>query len=318
MNTSSLRRALAFQTCGLLAAMALGCTAEIDDADDDVELAEDVDASESGVNGGCPNGGITVFEDANYEGRAHSFCAGSIVDLSQQHGGLNANESWNDKISSVRAFGTYDRSIRLRVYQDANYVGSFSRFPHTFVKNNGIASFDWYSENDHMSSLKIQSSENLLVNPGFEDIESYYYPERWHGWYDNWDFETGWVDRADSGGYNGTHFARVIHSFANQCLTQNRAAKPGEHFKASVWVRRHSGVVGGQALTLSFFEAGNSKAIAKVKDAAGGSTGWNKLSVSKTAPPNTVKVKFAIGACDKDSWSSAATYDFDQARLVRD
>jgi hypothetical protein len=314
MNTSHLKNGLLLLACGLFGGAQLGCGVQVEDSEDSESL-EPVDSTEAEVNG-CPGGGITVYEDAYLKGRSWHFCEGSYADLRQHGGGLNPGENWSDRISSIEAFGTYNRTLRVQLFHDIGYVGRFGWTPYSFTDDNHHIAFGW-NENDRISSFKIEGSSNLIGNPSFEDPNNYY-ANLWHGWSRLGGDQPGKVElRASSDAYSGTKYVRIQHLFSTQCLLQWKAAKPGEFFSARVYARRYNGVATTQALTLSFYPYATDKAIKTVRSVAGSSTSWQPVTASGTAPANTAWVRLAIGACDQRGWTNSATYEYDAARLLR-
>jgi hypothetical protein len=313
MKTWRMKNWSLFLACGLFAGAALGCGVQVEDSEDG-ESPEPVDSTEAEVNG-CANGGITVFEHGNYEGRSLSFCEGNFVDLRQHSGGLNAWENWSDRISSIKAFGTYNRTLRVQLFHDIGYGGRFGWTPYSFTKDHGVG-FDW-TENDRISSFKIEGSSNLIGNPSFEDPNKYY-SSLWRGWHRLGSGEPGKIEfRASTEAHSGSNYVRIQHVFSTQCLYQWRNAKPGEFFSASVYARRYSGDATAQSLSVSFYPYGSDKAITDLRSSAGPNTTWHQVSVYGTAPANTSWMRLAIGACDQRGWSNSATYEYDDAKLLR-
>jgi hypothetical protein len=86
------------------------------------------------------DGGICVYEFADFRGRSECWPAGSSVD------NLNQLENWNDRISSIRVYGR----ARARAHRDARFRGG-----HVDIDRDirDLASIGW---DDRISSIDVR------------------------------------------------------------------------------------------------------------------------------------------------------------------
>ena len=135
----------------LLASLA-GCGGEVGSEEDDSEVSDSNERSIMSY--GCARGGVRVWEHASFSGRTAVFCEGWHSDLRNYRTGLNASESWNDRISSWMVFGaTRTRKLCFRPYRNINFGG-----PLLGCYSNGLneCSLEYHPyDNDTYSSLKI-------------------------------------------------------------------------------------------------------------------------------------------------------------------
>jgi hypothetical protein len=131
---------------------------EIELADPDV-LPGDIDITTgplrddanliAATSGDCSQGGVEVWEHANFGGRSHYFCIGYFKDLTKYRGGLDGWffwETWNDRITTLRVHGR----VVVGMYSNAGPSGELK-----YLYPGQIANLGGSIWNDQISALSV-------------------------------------------------------------------------------------------------------------------------------------------------------------------
>ncbi len=140
-------------------------------------------------------------------------------------------------------------------------------------------------------SLFLTCTDNLLINPGFEDSDTLYTP-----WYTQ---ENPDNISISNDAYSGTN--ALLMDSTTTIITQEVPAVSGMEYIASAWVKKASGWV---KIGLTFKE-GNSVISGFTSSAIYTNVNYEEITISRFAPPNTTAVEFIIY---RSTWGLPETF----------
>ncbi|MDA7921330.1 hypothetical protein N9B73_06195 [Verrucomicrobiales bacterium] len=151
------------------------------------------------------------------------------------------------------------------------------------------------------SPLLAAEPENLIDNPGFESGGV------------AWKLEKGRAEIVKGDALTGDHFVQMTDQSEEETHvyeSRHYPARPGGEYTASVHVRTKD--KGGQGIYLNFFNATGARLTSGNVRTKGPTTGWEKITITETAPEDAATVMVFLYSYLKD----VGTYDFDEVSLT--
>ncbi|MCG8602820.1 MAG: sulfatase-like hydrolase/transferase [Verrucomicrobiales bacterium] len=151
------------------------------------------------------------------------------------------------------------------------------------------------------------ASPNLLLNSGFENkAKDASLPVAWK-------LDRGTVIVGEDGGRNGKRYLRVKdngNEDAHLLISRPISVRPGGTYTASAYIR--SSDKGAPGIYLAFYAASGAKISNEYVKGKTPSEDWQKIKITRQAPPNAAKVAVWIYSFAGD----IGTFDFDDAALT--